>query len=155
MSAMIAAFLRPIRKFHSDQCKLMRSAPEALAWHQAQASGAHMATMNEVMSLLVDEVVMEQLRLGVVPEGHTIRDLFEAHPVVVEDTKLAGKCGSFALALVGRRMKSHGLPQRSASAPRHEGHLEGLRRGQAEDIELLEEGVREEHLEHMGGEGHV
>lgn len=107
MSVMIVTFLGPVRKFHSVQCKSMRSAPEALAWHQAQARGTHMATVNEVMSLLADETVMEKLRLGVIPDGHTIRDLFEAHPVVVEDTKLAGQCGSLALSLVGRRVKSH------------------------------------------------
>lgn len=112
----ILAVLRPLRAFHSEQSKRLRSTKEALEWYIEQSLGKGFDILRQLAEMTSDHGVLFVAGIGKdsVDANAKNRSCSE-DPKVLREDKLADMFAGLIVALISRRLQvsfwyTHGLP---------------------------------------------
>ena len=111
LAMVIALIAGPTKLSHGITNTEMRSSSECFAWFSKLAAGANMCTMNTIVAILHDSSALECAGIGDM-ESLDPSSLDPRHPVLVADSKPDKSAAAFALALIGRRIKSSAWHER-------------------------------------------
>ena len=97
--------LEPVRGWHSQQSRTLRSAPESLQWFAKQSAGAGLSELSSIVARLHSSVVAE-LSHGDLPSVVVAQITDLNHPVVIEEDLLSEKAAHLTIALLTHRVWS-------------------------------------------------